>query len=203
MNDNPIRKSLEKIEPLPGAEQRMYANITEKASAPRKKSARKTAVRILVPAAACLAVVLSLALFRKEAEPSVRPSDSVCIGSPITPVESPEDLAPAGVIPVLPEDAEIDACYLIRGGVAKMEFTRNGIPYICLASVSQDDDFSGVYGEYETIRESDGSRLSRVDDSIWVEELHQDGITAYFLNMEGAEEADMVFLAENFSVKIP
>ena len=188
MKDNPIKESIDRITPQPGAQMRMYHNIRAKAE---KK--RSPAVWLL-PAAACLAVCL-LVLLLPKAAPEQRPN--VMTGNPVVPMERPEELAPAGLVPELPEDAKLDSCALISGEVARMEFTWKGNSYACLSSAHRDTDFTFVGGnQTEILDVNENITLYHLDGQIWKAEILTEAGRIYLLNEDGADQKNVEELAK-------
>ena len=187
MKDNPIKESIDRITPRPGAQMRMYHNI-------RAKRKRSPAVWLL-PVAACLALCLLAVLLVPKAAPEQRPN--VMTGNPVVQMERPEELAPAGLVPELPEDAKLHFCALISGEIARMEFTWRGNSYACLSSAHRDTDFTFVGGNRtETLQVEENIMLYHLDGMLWKAEILTEAGRIYLLNEDGADQKNVEELAK-------
>ena len=185
MNENQIKTSIERITPAPGAETRMYHNIRAKAEK------RKKPLLWLAPAAACLIFLLLLLYPQPSAPPPVM------TGNPVVQVDGLEELAPAGLVPQLPEEAEITFCALISNEVARVEFNWRSGSYTCLSSARRDGDFTFVGGN-QTLTQTlgEGITLFRLDDQIWKAEICRDDGRMYLINEDGADKTNVEELAK-------
>ena len=190
MKDDSIRKALEGITPLPGAEERMYRHIQQKA----KKNRRP--VPVLLPAAACLACVLALLLFLPGPKPPRQ--GGVMTGNPVVQMQSLSDLTPAGLVPQLPEEAEVTACALISGEIARVEFIWQAHSYTVLSSALRQGDFTYTDGDREEVFSlSDGITVYHLDDTVWKAALQMEQGQMYLLNSDGADRQAVQTLAQS------
>ncbi|MGN0670309.1 MAG: hypothetical protein ACI4JZ_07145 [Oscillospiraceae bacterium] len=171
-NNNPIRKSIDNIEPAEGARERMLRNIKQKAANQQPVQAEETKSRKPIPfgsimkwalpAAACFAVlIVGISVIPKQNTPPVDSSEGVMVGNPfgddLTAEELQEQL---GFSVDLPEEAENAAYNILDGNIANISFEYGGSSYLLRAS-KQSGDFSGING---TLIKSD--KIDAANDAV-------------------------------------
>lgn len=202
MKEEELRKALEKIEPEQEAGERMYRNIKRKASRRTKTSALPRRAYVL-PAAACLCVLLAGVLWLGGREPSEK-QGGVQLASPILEVSGAKEFEPLGIRMDAPENSTAVRYEIIAGEIACIGFVWEEHSYILRASASA-EDFSGLYGtvqEQETLSEEKKAELCRIDlgTSTCYRVSWVDGDVAYFLsNLDGADRESMLTLYREIS----
>ena len=146
MNDNEVKNAFDYIEPEPGAQERMYANILKKAAAQREDQNAEENIEAKQPTvqkrktipmwrrwgslAACLAIVIVAGFafphFFDRSEPDNPP---VFVGSPFEDVDGPEGFEKLGFTIDAPENAENLYYCIYDGKIARVDFTLNGHEY--------------------------------------------------------------------------
>lgn len=203
MKDDRIKKSVDKIEPRPDAENRMYLNILAKAEKKRKRSGAVRFIRMAIPVAACLCVAILGVFHLSTADSPVTGSEDLnppfWEGSPYEAVSSAKDFESIGITLEAPPDAESVAYSLFDREIACIDFLIDGKAYTLMAS-AQSGDFSGIYGEVVRSEQLD-SKLSAVLEVVDCAQaicyrIHwTDGKTNYILyNTDGASESSFLSL---------
>ena len=158
MNDNEVKNAFDHIEPEPGAQERMYANILKKAAAQREdqnveEKQPTVKKRRTIPMwrrwgslVACLAIVIVAGFafphFFDRSEPDNPP---VFVGSPFEDVDGPEGFEKLGFTIDAPENAENLYYCIYDGKIARVDFTLNGHAYTYEAA-KLDGNFSRAEG---------------------------------------------------------
>ena len=163
MNDNEVKNAFDHIEPEPGAQERMYANILKKAAAQKEDQNAEENIEEKQPTvqkhktipmwrrwgslAACLAIVIvagfALPHFLDRSEPDDPP---VFVGSPFEDVDGPEGFEKLGFTIDAPENAENVYYCIYDGKIARVDFTLNGHEYTYEAA-KLDGNFSRAEGD--------------------------------------------------------
>ena len=140
MNDNEVKNAFDHIEPEPGAQERMYANILKKAAAQREDQNAEENIEEKQPTvqkrktipmwrrwgslAACLAIVIVAGFafphFFDRSEPDNPP---VFVGSPFEDVDGPEGFEKLVFTIDAPENAENLYYCIYDGKIARVDFT--------------------------------------------------------------------------------
>lgn len=206
MKQSGIRKSFDRIEPRPGAKERMFQKIMEKAGNAEEGDEPEKQVRPMwyaggaLSAAACLCIVYF-------GVKSVLPPDfgkaSTNYNSPIDTVESAEDFRQLGIFLDVPEGAEDVTYVIIDGTIAGIDFFFEGHEYFVRAS-GQSGDFSGVSGA-ELMAEQIDSRTNATlyqldsESELYWKASWEDGETNYYLsNTDGASDDEMMQVVSMF-----
>lgn len=170
--NNPIRSSIDNIEPADGARERMLRNIRRKAAEQTSQTPQETAKpktlplnRILkwaLPAAACLVIaVVGIRVIPGIVSSPVDSGSEVQIANPFQAVNSADEFeerlkfridAPAG--------SEDIAYSILDGEIAQADFIFGGNSYTLRAS-KQSGDFSGING---TLIKSD--KIDAANDAV-------------------------------------
>lgn len=209
MSENKIKKAIDGIEPAPGAQERMYANILKKAAA-EKSGGKDTQIvpissRRSVPlwkrygaVAACLVLAAAVGIlyphFTGKGEASDPP---VMVGSPFEDVAGPEAFERLGFVIDAPEGAENLYYCIFDGEIARVDFTLNGHDYSYEAA-RLDGNFSRVQGEAfdsSPLNAERGAVLDRVSSGAWRAHWTSGGVSCYLTNSDGADEADITAAA--------
>lgn len=211
MNENEIKKGLDNIEPRPGAQERMYANILKKAAEQREAPAEDiAAVRAAAKRhslrcqrwgllAACFAVIIALgvALPRlMNRTETVEPP--LLVGSPFEDVDGPEGFEKLGFTIDAPESAENLYYCIYDGEIARVDFTLNGHEYTYEAA-KLDGNFSLAEGDAVSstaLNAEYDAALDRLAPDTWRAHWSYDGISYYLTNFDGAAEADITDVAD-------
>lgn len=216
MSDNPIKNSLEQIEPEAGAQERMYANILKKAAAQSENQTaeqqhtevkRIPQKRRTIPAwqrwcglAACLALIVaaSLSLPPLVSQPG-QSAPPVLGGSPMEDVTGPQDFTkPLGFSIDAPEGAEDVRYSIFDGEIAQVCFSLNGHSYTYQAS-QLEGNFSGITGEAVDSVSLDaefGAVLDRLSMDCWRAHWSCGGVNYYLSNTDGASEEAVTAAAQ-------
>lgn len=171
--NNPIRKSIDNIEPADGARERMLQNIRRKAAEQQsaeiaQKSEKPKAMplnRILkwaLPVAACFAILLvGINVIPKLGAAPVESDESVLGGNPFAGEMSAEELQEKlGFSIDAPEGSENASYNVLDGNIANISFEYGGNSYTLRAS-KQSGDFSGING---TLIKSD--KIDAANDAV-------------------------------------
>ena len=146
MNDNEVKNAFDHIEPEPGAQERMYANILKKAAAQREAQNAEENIEEKQPTvqkrrtipmwrrwgslAACLAIVLVAGFaFPHFFDRSESDNPPVFVGAPFEDVDGPEGFEKLGFTIDAPENAENLYYCIYDGKIARVDFTLNGHEY--------------------------------------------------------------------------
>lgn len=204
--NNPIRKSIDNIEPADGARERMLQNIRRKAAEQQsaeiaQKSEKPKAMplnRILkwaLPVAACFAILLvGINVIPKLGAAPVESDESVLGGNPFAGEMSAEELQEKlGFSIDVPEGSENASYNVLDGNIANISFEYDGNSYTLRAS-KQSGDFSGINGTLiksdkidvandavlETIRgmEYNSFKLTWTDGAVTYILMNNNGISA-------------------------
>ena len=207
MSENEIKKALDDIEPEPGAQERMYANILKKAAAQNAQQPKERVAgtepsqqkRRSMPAwqrwgslAACLALVIAagfaLPRITNQGEGDDPP---VMAGSPFEDVTGPEDFEKLGFVIDAPAGAENVTYCIFDGEIARVDFTLDGHEYTYEAA-KLDGNFSRAEGEAvgsTTLNAEYNAVLDRLSPDTWRAHWSKNGISYYLTNFDGAAES--------------
>ncbi len=214
MSENEIKKALDEIEPEPGAQERMYANILKKAAAQNAQQPKERVAgtepsqqkRRSMPAwqrwgslAACLALVIAagfaLPRITNQGEGDDPP---VMAGSPFEDVTGPEDFEKLGFVIDAPAGTE-DLYYCIYDGeIARVDFTLDGHEYTFEAA-KLDGNFSRAEGEAvgSTVLNAEyNAVLDRLSPDTWRAHWSKNGVSYYLTNFDGAAESAVTAAAQ-------
>ena len=208
MKENEIKRAFEEIEPEPGAQERMYANILKKAAAQQAAQAPAEPIEKEVPAepprkkviplwrrwgslAACLVIVAAACVALPRLWNGSQPSDPPVLGgSPFEDVSGPEDFEKLGFAIDAPEGAENVTYTIADGEIARVDFTLDGHEYTYEAA-KLDGNFSCAVGEAVgsvSISAEYGAVLDRLSADTWRAHWSLDGVNCYLTNFDGAAE---------------
>ena len=165
--NNRIKDAISSVEPAPGAKERMYRNIMDKAAQQTKKPEKQPLrfARYALPIAACLCIaIIGLVRFALPGS-DIDPDDGMVLGgNPFVEVESADAFRELSVTLDAPATAQNVSYAVIDGQIAQVQFELDGKSYIARAS-AQDGDFSGIVGEescFETVDAKTSAVLSEV-----------------------------------------
>ena len=216
MSENEIKKALDEIEPEPGAQERMYANILKKAAAQQKnapaeqtadkKKAGNVQKRRSIPAwqrwgslAACLALVIAAGFALPRITNRGEGDDPpVMAGSPFEDVTGPEDFEKLGFVIDAPAGAENVTYCIFDGEIARVDFTLDGHEYTFEAA-KLDGNFSRAEGEAvgSTVLNAEyNAVLDRLSPDTWRAHWSKNGVSYYLTNFDGAAESAITAAAQ-------
>ena len=212
MSENEVKKAFDAVEPGPGAQERMYANILKKAAAQTSvqvdsasrmrefSQKRRTAPvwRRWGTVAACLALVVALgALAPLDARRDEGSTPPVMGGSPFEDVAGAEDFSKLGFTIDAPEGAEDRTYCIFDGEIARVDFALDGHEYTYEAA-QLEGNFSRAEGEpvdSTVLNAAHGAVLDRLPSDAWRAHWTDDSVSYYLTNFDGAEEADITAVA--------
>ncbi len=212
MSENEVKEAFDAVEPIPGAQDRMYANILKKAAAQTSAHAdgasrvrefpqkRRTAPvwRRWGTVAACLALVVALgALAPLDARRDEGSTPPVMGGSPFEDVAGAEDFSKLGFTIDAPEGAEDRTYCIFDGEIARVDFALDGHEYTYEAA-QLEGNFSRAEGEpvdSTVLNAAHGAVLDRLPSDAWRAHWTDGGVSYYLTNFDGAEEADITAVA--------
>lgn len=203
-----IKNSIDKINPAPDAEQRMYKNIMSKMqeehTAARKRAGLIKTLKIALPAAACLCIAVIVishtGLPGIPSDPVTSDYSGVEAANPFSEVSSAEEFKKIGIAIDAPINSENIHYAIIDQSIASICFDKNGHNYTFRAS-EQSGDFSGICGD-EISREQLNSKSNAVlitqkgDKSDYIKIYWTDGRVNYYLsNTDGSDAEALKALA--------
>ena len=216
MKENEIKRAFEEIEPEPGAQERMYANILKKAAAQQAAQAPAEPIEKEVPAepprkkviplwrrwgslAACLVIVAAACVALPRLWNGSQPSDPPVLGgSPFEDVSGPEEFEKLGFTIDAPEGAEDVTYCIFDGEIARVDFMLNGHAYTYEAA-KLDGNFSRAEGEAVgsvSLNAQYDATLDRLAPDTWRAHWSRGDVSCYLTNFDGAEEAAITGLAD-------
>ncbi len=200
MNENKIKDAIGSVEPAPGARERMYRNIMDKAAQQTKKPEKQPLrlSRYALPIAACLCVVIVGLVHFLSPGGDIDPGEEIVMGgNPFAEVESAEAFRELSINLDAPEAAQNVFYAVIDGKIAQVQFELDGKSYIARAS-AQDGDFSGIVGEEsdsETVDAQNNAVLSEIqsDTASFYKIVWTNGKVNYCLyGTDGAERGQLI-----------
>lgn len=215
MNDNEVKNAFDHIEPEPGAQERMYANILKKAAAQKEDQNVEENIEEKQPAvqkcktipiwqrwgslAACLAIVIAAGFaFPHFFDRSESDDPPVFVGSPFEDVDGPEGFEKLGFTIDAPENAENVYYCIYDGKIARVDFTLNGHEYTYEAA-KLDGNFSRAEGDAvgSTVLNAEyGATLDCLSPDTWRAHWSKEGVNYYLSNFDGASEEAITAAAE-------
>lgn len=156
--NNPIKRSIDNIEPADGARERMLRNIRQKAA--EQQNAKETQdtskpkaiplnriIKWALPAAACLVIAaVGIGVVPRLVSPIVESGSEVEIANPFQTVNSADEFEEQLKFRIdAPGGSEDIAYSILDGEIAQVDFNYGGNSYTLRAS-KQSGDFSGING---------------------------------------------------------
>ena len=198
MKEKELKKVMEQIQPEAGAQERMYANILKKAAqqtAPKKKSPSPVLLRRWGALAACLALLVTVAIVMPHFFTTPDPTNPPVLGgSPFEDVSGPEGFAKLDLVIDAPQGAEDIGYCILDGEIARVTFTLEGHRYT-LEAPRLDGNFSGVYGEVESsicVDAKYNARLERLSSGDWRACWSKGAVNYYLTNSDGAPQESII-----------
>lgn len=207
-NNNPIRKSIDNIEPAEGARERMLRNIKQKAAEhqtvqiedtkSKKTISFSRIMKWTVPLAACLVLtVVGISVIPKLNVP-IEPDDSIAqIGSPFGEEMTVEEMNNRlGITLKLPPDAQEAVCVIMDGTIGDISFSYNNA-YFSIRVSKQSGDFSGLNGtliKSEKIDSATNATLETIrgTEYNYLKMVWTDGEVTYILSNDSETTADTI-----------
>lgn len=210
MNDNEVKNAFDNIEPEPGAQERMYANILKKAAAQKENQNVEENIEAKHPTvqkrrttpmwqrwgslAACLAVVIAAGLvvprILNHAEPDDPPLFS---GSPFEDVDGPEGFDRLDIFIEAPEEAENVQYSIVDGEIARIRFYIGDYEYTYEAA-KLDGNFSCADGDAVGSISLDAKYdavLDRLSPDTWRAHWSYNGVSYYLASFDSPSEETM------------
>lgn len=214
MKENEVRKAFDMLEPEPGAQERMYANILKKAAAQKGNQNAEENIeekhptvqkRKTIPMrqrwgslAACLAIVIAagfaLPHFLDRSEPDDPP---VLVGSPFEDVDGPEEFEKLGFTIDAPENAENLYYCIYDGKIARVDFSLNGHEYTYEAA-KLDGNFSRAEGDAvgsTALNAEYGATLDCLSPDTWRAHWNYNDVSYYLSSFDGPSEENITEVA--------
>ena len=211
MNENKVEEAFDRIEPEPGAQERMYANILKKAAVQKgdrnaeekqltiQKRHSVSAWQRWGSLAACLAIVIAAGFAVPRIINRAEPDDPITfVGSPFEDTDGPDGFEKLGFTIDAPENAENLYYCIYDGNIARVDFTLNGHEYTYEAA-KLDGNFSRAEGDAvgSTVLNAEYSAtLDRLSPDTWRAHWSKNGVSCYLSNFDGATEESITAAAE-------
>ena len=189
---SPIKTALDRVQPAPEAQERMLRNIRRK-SAPRRLRLQW----VLLPAAACLALLLMLPAQRTQ--PPQRPTGPLTALPPA--ISGPEVFAPLGISLTPPPEAQQVRYTVLEDTVAEMDFVAFGVPFRCLASRICQETLWEPAGPVTVLLQQDGLCIRRAGDALQAD-IRLNGLNFTMLCTQPVPQEQFQALAEYFLQEI-
>ena len=207
--ENPIRKSIDDIQPANGAKERMLANIKRKAASGANQERPEKRPEILpyhsmkkwaLPVAACLAIgVIGMAvvphLLRSHNRNNI--VSPVEMGNPFVEVDGADEFeSQMGITMDAPDGVEDVSYHIIDGIIAETDFTVDGHCY-SLRATKESGDYSGLYGTETRTEQLDSERnviltVIQSEEEFFTKITWSDSGVNYILsNTDGASENEI------------
>lgn len=204
MSENRIKDAIGSVEPAPGAKERMYRNIMDKAAQqtqePKKQPVRFTRYALPIAACLCIAIIGLVKILSPDA--AVGPGEETVLGgNPFVEVESADAFRELSITLDAPEGAENVSYAIIDGQIAELRFSLGGKSYLSRAS-AQEGDFSGLIGEElssETVDAQNNAVLIelRSDGADYTKLVWTNGKINYCLySLDGADREQLLLAYE-------
>ena len=215
MNDNEVKNAFDNIEPEPGAQERMYANILKKAAAKKENQSVEENIEEKHPTvqkrrsipmwqrwgslAACLAVVIAAGLVVPRIVNHGESNDPPLLSvSPFEDIDGPMGFEKLGFTIDAPEGAENLYYCIYDGEIARVDFTLNDHEYTYEAA-KLDGNFSRAEGDAVgsiVLNAEYGATLDCLSPDTWRTHWSKNGVSYYLSNFDGASEDMIADVAE-------